>query len=240
MDEGVLEMIDPILITGCARSGTSMVAGCIHLAGAFTGLTSGPNKNNKKGMFENARIRNEIVKPYLRSIDCDPLGQYPLPNIDSLPIPNNWRWKVETVMEEDGYQGGPWLYKGAKMCLMWPVWKYAFPNAKWIIVRRRTEDIINSCKRTSFMRAYAKKAIQNIIKVDNEDEGWAFWIHEHEKRFQEMINAGLNCRMIWPETFVRGDYTQLVETIEWLGLKWNSEILNFIDPKLYKSRKKGK
>lgn len=66
----------PILITGCARSGTSMVAGVINMCGAFGGSMSGPNHNNAKGMFENARVRNNIVKPYLRQLHVDPLGQF--------------------------------------------------------------------------------------------------------------------------------------------------------------------
>jgi hypothetical protein len=56
-------MKDPILITGAARSGTSMTAGVINICGAFGGVLSGPNKNNKKGMFENNRIRQDIAKP---------------------------------------------------------------------------------------------------------------------------------------------------------------------------------
>ena len=44
----------PIIITGCARSGTSMIAGIIHLCGAWKGNTSGPNKYNKKGNYNNS------------------------------------------------------------------------------------------------------------------------------------------------------------------------------------------
>jgi len=34
-----------------------------------------------------------------------------------------------------------------------------------------------------------------------------------------------------------GDYKQLYETLDWVGLSWKSEILNFIDPLLWGSRK---
>jgi hypothetical protein len=70
-------MRPPILITGCARSGTSMTAGIVHICGAFGGRMSGPTPNNRKGMFENEEVRNQIVKPYLSSIGADPLGQKP-------------------------------------------------------------------------------------------------------------------------------------------------------------------
>ena len=228
----------PILITGCARSGTSMVAGTINMCGAFGGKMSGPNQNNAKGMFENHAIRQDIVKPYLRKMGVDPLGQYPLPDIKGLSIPVDWRQRVETVFQNQGYTKGPWMYKGAKMCLTWPVWHWAFPNAKWIIVRRRTGDIINSCMKTSFMRAFSKQAFQKTLGVKDEREGWKWWVHQHEKRFVEMIEAGLNVKVVWPERMVHGDYQQLYETLEWLGLEWKSEVLNFIDRKLWKARRK--
>jgi len=229
----------PILITGAARSGTSMIAGVINLCGAFGGDMSGPNKNNKKGMFENILIRNQIVKPYLRDIGVDPMGQYPLPDTKLLPIPRDWRERVERVMLDQGYTGGPWMYKGAKMTLMWPVWTYAFPDAKWIIVRRRTGDIVQSCIKTGFMRAFGFPEIREKVGAKTEEEGWIWWVREHEKRFVEMITEGLNVKVVWPHRMVNGDYIQIMETIDWLGLKWNSEVLSFIDPLLYKSRVKS-
>jgi len=233
-------MKSPILITGCARSGTSMVAGVIHLSGAFGGNMRGPNPNNPKGMFENASIVNGIVKPYYRDLNVDPLGQYPLPNVEDLPIPSNWQRRVEDVIKKEGYPGGaPWFYKGAKMCQHWPVWHYAFPDAKWIIVRRKTPDIINSCMRTGFMRAFSSPANKKAVGVKTEYDGWLWWVHEHEKRFEEMIREGLNCKQVWPERMVEGNYAQMKEMLEWLGLEPDlTKIMNFIEPKIWKARNK--
>ena len=75
---------EPILITGAARSGTSLCAGTTNICGAWGGSLSGPTKYNRKGMFENSEIRNAVVKPYLRRIGCDPMGQDPLPDIKSI------------------------------------------------------------------------------------------------------------------------------------------------------------
>lgn len=227
----------PILITGCARSGTSMVAGTINMCGAFGGDMSGPNKNNKKGMFENARIRNQIVKPHLREMGIDPMGQYPLPDVEDMRIPTSWRKQVERVMLDQEYSGGPWFYKGAKMCLVWPIWHYAFPNARWIIVRRRTPDIIKSCMKTSFMRAFTRPENQQAVGAENEWDGWLWWVHQHEQRFIEMIQAGLNVKIVWPERMVTGDYQQMFETIDWCGLTWSNDVYDFISPKLWKENK---
>lgn len=228
----------PILVTGCARSGTSLVAGAIHLCGAFGGNMTGPTPHNAKGQFENVRIRNDITKPYLRDLRLDPLGQYPLPDITKLPIPSDWRARIEQVFKEEGYKGGPWMYKGAKMCLFWPIWHYAFPDAKWIIVRRRSGDIATSCMKTGFMRAFRDAQIRKIVGVDNERDGWLWWIRQHLDRFREMQDEGLQVRVVWPERMVDGDYVQLMDTIEWLGLPWNSKVLEFVDPKLWKARRK--
>ena len=231
-------MPPPILITGCARSGTSMVAGAINMCGAYGGNMSGPNKNNAKGMFENIGIRNGITKPYLRDMGADALGQFPLPDVDKIAIPVDWRKRVEQVIVDDGYQRGPWMYKGAKMGLFWPVWAHAFPDAKWVIVRRKPSDIINSCMKTSFMRAFQKPAFQKAVGVDSEEDGWLWWVHQHERLFVDMIQAGLNIKIVWPERMVNGDYRQLMETMEWLGLPWKSGVLSFVDPKLWKARNK--
>lgn len=229
----------PILITGCARSGTSLVAGAINLCGAFGGIMSGPTQNNQKGMFENVRIRNQILKPYLRDLGVDMLGQYPLPDVTKLPIPSDLQRRVEQIICGEGYNSNSsWMYKGAKMCLTWPIWHYAFPDAKWIIVRRRTGDIVSSCLKTNFMRAFQRKQFRQAIGAVNERDGWTWWVQQHENRFIEMMTEGLNCKIIWPERMVQGDYSQIMETIDWLGLEWKSEVLNFIDPKLWKSRTK--
>lgn len=214
----------PILITGCARSGTSLMAGVISICGAFGGDFRKPNKWNEKGLFENTRIQ-EIDKEYLKSIGADPKGQHPLPNTATLPIPNDWKARIERVMVSEGYQAGPWFYKGARSCLTWPVWHYAFPKAKWVIVRRRSADIATSCLKTSFMNGYSSY------------EEWIKWVNHHEDCFVEMIKAGLNVKIIWPERMIKGDYEQAYELIEWLGLSWKSEqVMDFIEPKLWKAR----
>src|SRR3990167_1759798 len=161
---------NPIFITGCARSGTSLTAGIIHLCGAFGGKMRRPNINNQKGMFENIAITQDLVKPFLKSIGADKMGQNPLPDPAKVVLKANilahqWRQNVISILNSEGYIGDrPFFYKGAKMCLMWEIWHAAFPNAQWIIVRRNKEDIIDSCLRTSFMKAYKDRG------------GWAKWV----------------------------------------------------------------
>lgn len=224
----------PILITGCPRSNTSMIAAIVNMCGAFGGRMS------KRGMFNNDRIREEVIKPYFHVTCADVLGQYPLPDTGKISIPVDWRQKVERIMVDQEYKTGHWMYKDGRSCLTWPVWNFAFPNAKWIIVRRRTGDIVQSCLRTGFMTAFADPGNQKAVGVTSEQDGWSWWVHQHENRFIEMINAGMNVKIVWPERMVEGDYQQMYETLEWLGLPWNKKMVSLIDPLLWDSREKVK
>jgi len=224
---------EPILITGCARSGTSMTAGIINICGAWGGRMSGPNANNKKGMFENATIRNKMVKPFFRQMGVDPLGQAPLPDIDEVKLVSqdfiiNWRLRIQEILVEHGYEltgNSQWFYKGAKMCLHWPVWHRAYPDAKWIIVRRKSSDIVRSCLKTGFMRAYRNQA------------GWLKWIDEHKERFIEMREAGLNIQYVWPQFMIDRDLTEIRRVVENLGLTWKQkEVEAFIEPALWSGK----
>jgi hypothetical protein len=222
----------PILITGIPRSGASMIARAINMCGAFGGNIS------KRGMWVNPKIRYELVEPFLIEMNVDKRGQFPLPNIYNIDIPNNWRELVESIMIEDGFKQGQWMYKDSRSCLLWPLWHSAFPEAKWIIVRRKTGSVIESCIKTAYMDAFKYELNQYSVKAKNEHDGWLWWVHEYEKRFMEMIEAGLNCRIINPSRMVHGDYQQVQETLEWLGLEWNKSVVDLIDPLLQTTRVK--
>jgi hypothetical protein len=210
----------PVFVSGIERSGSSIIARIISLCGAFAGEVT--------PMQENIRIK-QFVSRYYETIHADIKGQFPLPNTGEMLIPSDWKKKVFEILSAEGYKKEQlWMYKESRICQMWPVWNYAFPNAKWIIVRRRTGDIIESCLKTGYMVAYKDR------------DGWLEWVHQHEKLFVEMIETGLNCKIVWPERMVSGDYSQMYEMIDWLGLKWNDKIVGLVEPLLYNSRQKIK
>lgn len=186
-----------ILITGAARSGTSLTCEIFEACGAEFGKTN--------GLKENTFVRNRIVKPYLSSIGCDPLAQNPLPLKKDLRPDPEWREKVLAGLD------GVKIYKGAKMCLMWEIWHKAFPEAKWVIVRRDNEGIVDSCLRTSFMRAY------------NTADGWQKWLDVHLKRFEEM-KQHLDVVEVWPKHFKDDkDCGCMQEAVEFCGFEWNED-----------------
>lgn len=194
----------PILITGVPRSGTSMIAATIHLCGAFGGTMS------KRGRYSNDCIREDLVIPYIKSD-----GDYKVTKKD-----------IENILFIEGYKEGSWMYKDSNLPYCWQLWNKEFPTAKWIIVRRKTSDIIQSCMKTKYMTAYST------------EEGWLSMVHDYEKQFVEMIQAGLNCKIIWPERMVDGDYAQIKEVCDWLGLPWKEEALGYINLLLWGTKQK--
>lgn len=220
-------MQQPILITGAARSGISTVAGIVHLCGAFGGEMSGFTRYNERGMFDNRRIRNYLVKKWLAGAKYDTKGQLPLPDIEhckviASKIAESWKANVENIMCQQDYSDGAWFYKDAKMCLMWPIWAAAFPEARWLIVRRNDKEIAQSCVRTGFMWAF-----RDVV-------GWLWWVDQHKQRFQEMMETSLTIREVWTEKIVRGELKEIRETIDWLGLEWNEKaVIDFVAPGLW-------
>jgi len=213
------QLHSPIFVTGIERSGSSIIGRIINLSGAFAG--------NITEMYENIQIK-KLLDAYYELLGVDKRGQYPLPDTGKLIIPTNWADKVESIVATEMRKDRPWMVKSSRLCQTWPVWHYAFPNAKWVIVRRRPGDIIDSCLKTGYMTAYKDK------------EGWLGWIHLHENIFVEMIQSGLNCKQVWPERIAAGDYLQIREMVEWVGLEWDYNIKEQIDPLMWKSKQRVK
>lgn len=218
----------PIFITGIERSGSSIIARIFKECGAFTGETT--------EMFENKKIKLMLDKYYV-SQNISPKGQYPLP-VQNLNLNFTWEPQIQDILKSENYNQGIWMYKSFKLCQTWKMWHFLYPNAKWIIVRRRTGDIISSCLKTRYMDAYYDEKVRNEIGVKTASEGWLWWIRQHEKLFHEMSNT-VDYRVVWPERMAYGDFNQIEEVIKWTGLNWNTNIPNKITPLMWNSKQKG-
>lgn len=176
-----------IFVTGCARSGTSLTAKILKAHGCNLGPVN--------VLYENTDIRQQVLKPYLKECGADPLGQ-------RLPMPKREHCKPYPDLRDrilgriPGHE--PRAYKDAKLC--WAYWPFAeaFPEAKWVIVRRDKERIVDSCMNTSFMWSHKKR------------EPWNEWVEAHEQRFSEM-HKELDAIEVWPDEVVRNPHAfQLV------------------------------
>lgn len=218
----------PIFVLGLPRSGTSLLAGILKICGAWLGNTvPGGGVENPKGFFENIYLREQVNKKILNRLDVDPLGVQKLPSLESLPPVHGLKEVIRTGLEENGYDHlHPWLFKDAKLTLLWPVYLEAFPNAHWIIVRRETEHIIASCLNTSFMK-----------KQSSDYQFWVNWANEYLTRLETLKQTQCSWSEIWSPKIINGELDELAILVEQLGLHWQPKIAQqFINPDYWHHR----
>lgn len=201
-----------ILITGVERSGSTLISRVLQLCDANVGFA------NK--MRENVSLRalsSRTVKS--TSFECF------MPTYDKISNVENWRELVGLALSEQTIpQSMPFVYKDSQIAQLWPLWKDAYPNAKWIIVRRRTGDILNSLKETAYMRRFKSTKNIKLVGVESEKDAWLWWVHQYESRFRDLIETGIDHRVVWPERMRDGDFDQMKEVVEWCNLTWNVEV----------------
>jgi len=211
MDEAIPLPYRPILVTGLPRSGTSLVAGCLHLCGAFVGRCVEPTPENPKGYFENAFLRDRIDKRLLEALGADPRGVDPLPPLERVPALADLQRLALDALRIEGYDGASaWLFKDAKLTLLWPAWAAAFPAARWVIVRRREEQVVRSCLRTRFMRRHSDDPLF-----------WSLFCRAYLDRLERLKTSGVSWCEVWPERLVAGDLAPLERLCGELGLAFD-------------------
>ena len=199
-----------------------MIAGSLGICGAWTGSTvPGGGPENPKGFFEHSSIREHVTKKILKDLGCDPLGVRKLPPVDLQIEVFGLADTIKSIIEKDGYrQDRPWLLKDAKLTLLWPIFKKAFPDATWIVVRRDEEGFINSCLRTSFMKQHSQDC-----------DFWKNYAEEYRVRIEALINSGAHVLEIFSPDVIKGNFGQFKEVVPRLGLTFReSELKEFISP----------
>ena len=211
----------PVLVTGLPRSGTSMVAGCFKELGAWLGDTVPGGVGNPKGFFENQRLREQLIKPLLQQLGCDPLGVKSLPDFQSVPTVNGLDRVFFQLLKQDGYGGDqPWLYKDAKMTLLWPLIAQVFPYARWVIVKRPAEDVISSCLRTHFMAHHS----QNTLF-------WRDFVTQYQTRLDLLKQSEFQVYEIAADNLISGNSDEILTLARNLGLAVDAEaIRQFVVP----------
>lgn len=215
----------PIFITGVERSGASFISRILNLSGAYIGA--------KNKMYENVNA-NKILLEILDNTK-KPLI---LPETSELSIIHNFKDIILKAIRKSQETHLKWLCKNTNITLLWPIFHASFPNAKWIIVRRKTPYIINSCVKTGYMELMKDKKVLSTLGLKKEEEGWRWLVHQYENRWKEMITAGLDIKEVWPDRMENGDFNQIKEIVEWVGLEWDEEkIKKELQPIFSKNRR---
>jgi hypothetical protein len=210
----------PIFIVGIPRSGTSIIAGMLGICGVWYGQTLSATGANPVGFFENRNLRNHVIKPILKRLNCDTLGVRSLPALESLqPIPNLAE-VIFALISNEGYSNiYPWLFKEPKLSLIWPIFMHSFPKARWVIVRRNSSDIVRSCLETDFMAQHSSDPLF-----------WESFVNNYLERLSRLkVNIDFY-REIWPDDLVNGSFGSAQALVHDLGLNWREEeITDFIN-----------
>ncbi len=220
-------MSAPIFVTGLPRSGTSMVAGILALCGAWTGATKGPSPENRKGSFENEVLQDRFVKAYLTLAGADPLGLDPIPPLTAVPMvaPERWREEVLGMIESLGLPAGrAWLFKDAKLALMWRQWAGAFPEARWVVVRRRRDGVITSALRAEPMAR----------RLGYDWARWKAWTAAYLAHLEQMGSGVKVEAEIWPDRDIFADLALMKPLVQGLGLTWRPAVArDFVEARLW-------
>lgn len=204
-----------ILITGIPRSRTSLTSAIFDQCGAYFCPQDdmvGPHPSNVLGFFESQTVRHTMQRPYFKKIGFDPLARKNMPTAKDIIIDPTWRKRFFQAVP------GCTAHKEAKIMLYWEQWHHAFPEAKWVIVRRNREEILESVsKRTSFMKGKLPPA------------KWEKWIDHHLARMDEMKEI-VDWRELDTGRLVQGDFKEIRSIIEWSGLTWTDDAKKLVMP----------
>lgn len=201
----------PLLIAGCPRSGTSLTALAFQACGIWAGAVT--------SLGENSRIKNEVLKPALRAGGMDDIAVRSFADVTANPAAI--RKGVRGVLEREGWDGGPWLFKDVKLVFCWRSWADAFPLAQWVTVWRDPEAILESFGRWGLARGLAAYFDGRRI------------IREHHERA-----AQIPATKLYPDRLLNGpacyydrDYAHVAEL---MGVDWAwAAVADVVDPHRY-------
>lgn len=209
---------NPILITGVPRSGATFIARILTICGVHKGVCD--------KMYENTMIR---------ALNTVQLSDLVFPNITLPKVNEDDFGMFNNFLNEILYQqrlivSKQWFFKDSQLTLNWRYWHKKYPNAQWVIVRRKTPHIINSCIKTQYMDLMKDPNNLESINVSEEKYGWLWLVHQYEKEWAEMLKEGIKFQEVYPDRLENNDYSKIKELVETLGLTWTDEIETTLMP----------
>lgn len=211
--------MDPIIVAGPPRSGTSLTTGLIALSGAWYGRCVPGTEYNPKGFYEHIVLREKICKPLLSRRGLSKLGQGDL-RTDKLQPEPFLRENVFRIIRREGWIDQPWVYKNSKALLIWQVYQKAFPNAHWVFTDRPLEKVVDSLERAPFMK--------DPGPTGRWEDYAQFYIDK-----QEELAKVVDHTWVQPSKFVVGDFSDLFPVYEKYGLDFTREAMELPDPNIF-------
>ena len=211
-------MSPPVFVYGVSRSGTSMTCGVLAACGVRFGLDlRQPDQYNPRGYWE-AKQGRQALKRFLKSIKHDIGGHRRDPS---------WVAGPKDIKRLRRKMAPHWKQADAlKVATDWLIWgtvHAAYPNARWIIVRREVPDIVASCIRAPFI---------SILPPDVPLDAWTAEITEQVERLVDLHASPCNTVEVWPDPR-RPEVFR--EAVLHAGATWDEEAVRAaLDPSLWK------
>jgi hypothetical protein len=217
-----------VLIMGCGRSGTSMLAGSLHHSGYnIGGKGHNPNTGNQKGYFETKEING--INDWLLFNDsrtrftegsCHgwlsrfPINQHPRSNL-----------QVETNIQYLIQSQKPFCFKDPRFSYTLPIWKKYLVDTKFICVFRNPSQVVASILENCRTAPYLSK-----IKIDDKI-CYDIWMYMYGHIISKHIDNG-DWLFLEYDQILNGD--GLIKTEEFLEVDIDK---SFVDTKLCRAKK---
>ncbi|UCD99282.1 MAG: glycosyltransferase [Chloroflexota bacterium] len=151
-----------LIITGMHRSGTSLLAQAFYRAGLFMGDNlMEPGPNNPEGYFEDKDIidfHNQVLR--YNGVDT---WQSAVNLAHSMRIPPDANPNGLALIEGK-FKGKPvWGWKDPRTSWFLHFWRKLIPNAKFVFVYRRPEEVVWSLLRREDFKGYSSSRVKRSL-----------------------------------------------------------------------------
>jgi hypothetical protein len=214
-----MKKFSPIFVTGVPRSGATFIARILQMCGGRIGLCD--------SMFENVLIRDVadsilLAGTLLPVVATEKVSLSTYKTAKALSI---------GILEKQRLIGENTVLKNSGFSLSWRYWHKMFPDARWVIIRRKPPYIVNSCVKTAHMRTMKSTANLKAINANTEKEGWMWLVHQYEAQWRAMYECReLSIFEVYPDRMENKDYSKIKILVKELGLQWTDNVVEVMNP----------
>lgn len=200
--------MEPIIILGQPRSGSSMTAGLFAAHGVWVGTCRPPGPWNAKGFFENVPVKKIIINMHKAIVRKGIIAQ-------KTP---GFRAAVLEAIKADGYSDGPWLWKGSAM--YWPAFFEFEP--RFVVVNRPRDQIFSSTRKSKMLNQN-ETAEQLYANIDF-----------HQQQMDYLVTYKQAARVNTYD-LIRGDFASIERAFIHAQVDYDEKIArDFVEPKLWR------